>query len=234
MKGLAFSDQRKKAAASGAVILGLLALETAMILLGVNKRGLLFASLSAAFSIGALILLSAINRKRISQRERTQRVALSGLLLAMMLVLGFVESLIPPLFSVVPGIKLGLSNGVLIFAVYMLDLPLSWVLMVLKVALSGLLWGGVSAMLYALAGGVLSLMAMSLLSRFRALHPITVSMAGGVMHNVGQVAVAMLLMHTPQLLYYMAVLTVVGMICGALTGFCASSVMKHLKAMKRR
>ena len=104
--------------------------------------------------------------------------------------------------------------------------------MVLKVMLSGLLFGGFNTIMYALAGGVLSMLAMTLLSKVRGMHPITVSMVGGVMHNVGQVALAMILLHTQQLLYYMAVLIIVGLICGALTGIVASSVMKHLKAIR--
>ncbi len=170
-------------------------------------------------------------KKKYSNRERTRRIALCGLLIAMMLVLGFVESRIP-INAGIPGIKLGLSNGVLIFAVYMLDIPTAWLLMVLKVMLSGLLFGGFNTIMYALAGGVLSMLAMTLLSKVRGMHPITVSMVGGVMHNVGQVTLAMILLHTQQLLYYMAVLILVGLICGALTGIVASSVMKHLKAIR--
>lgn len=169
--------------------------------------------------------------KRSSRREITRRTAYSGLLLAVMLVLGYVESLLPAV-AAVPGIKLGLSNSVLIFAVYMLDLPTAWVLMVLKVTLSGLLFGGFNTIMYAMAGGVLSMLFMSVLSRFKSIHPVTVSLTGGVMHNVGQVLMAMILLHTQQLLYYMAVLIFVGMACGALTGVCATSVMKHMKAIK--
>lgn len=73
------------------------------------------------------------------QRITTKQLALCSVLLTLMLVLGWVESLFPPLMGV-PGIKLGLSNGVLIFAVYMLSLPTAWVLMLLKVVLSSLFW----------------------------------------------------------------------------------------------
>ena len=169
--------------------------------------------------------------KRTAQ-EQTQRIALSGLLVALMLVLGFVESLIP-VAAGIPGIKLGLSNGVLIFAVYMLGIPTAFVLMVLKVVLSGLMFGGVSAMMYAMAGGVLSMIAMALLSRVKGIHPVVVSMVGGVMHNVGQVGLAMIMLNTPKLLYYMAVLMIVGLLCGAVTGVCADTVMKHLKKIMR-
>ena len=157
-----------------------------------------------------------------------RKVALCGLLTAIMLVLGYIESLI---HIGIPGIKLGLSNSVLIYAVYMLDIPTAFVLMLLKVVLSGLLFGGVQAMAYALAGGLLSLTAMSLLSRSRRIHPVTVSVAGGVMHNVGQVGMAMLILHTEKLLYYMAVLMLSGLACGLLTGVAAAAVMKHLKTI---
>ena len=167
-----------------------------------------------------------------TNREKTQRIALSGLLVALMLVLGYVESLLP-VAAGIPGIKLGLSNGILIFAVYMLGIPTAFVLMVLKVVLSGLMFGGVSAMMYAFAGGLVSMIFMSLLSRIKGVHVVVVSMVGGLMHNVGQVGLAMAMLSTPKLMYYMAILMVVGLGCGALTGVCADSVMKHLKKMRK-
>ncbi len=159
----------------------------------------------------------------------TYRVTLSGLLLAIMLVLGFVESMLPA--GPVPGMKLGLSNSVLIFAVYMLDLPTAWMLMAMKVVLSGLMFSGVSAMMYAFAGGVLSLGAMSLLSRFRSVPVPVTSMAGGVMHNVGQTLLAMVILHMGrQMLYYLGILLLVGLGTGALTGVAAAQAMRHLRS----
>lgn len=164
------------------------------------------------------------------KQDRTRRITVSGLLLALMLVLGFFESRIP-LNLAVPGVRLGLSNSVLIFAVYMLDLPAAWCLMCLKVLLSGLLFSGVAAMAYAFAGGALSLTVMCLLSRIRKIPVPVVSMAGGLFHNVGQVAMAMLMLNTKQLFSYMLVLMPVGLACGALTGICAGAVIRHLKAL---
>ncbi|MBR6028652.1 MAG: Gx transporter family protein [Clostridia bacterium] len=159
------------------------------------------------------------------------RAALCGLLLAVMLVLGFIESTLPS--GAVPGIKLGLSNGVLIFAVYLLDIPTAYILMSLKVLLSGLLFGGVSAMIYGFAGGLLSLTLMALLSRVKGLSPVVVSMAGGAAHNIGQVGMAMLIVSTAPLLGYLAVLLPVGLACGALTGIAAKLVMQHLRTVIR-
>ena len=167
-----------------------------------------------------------------NKRYDVKRVALCGLLLSMMLVLGWVEHMIP-LNAGIPGIKLGLSNGVLIFAVYMLDIPTSFVLMALKVVLSCAFLGNpASMMIYGFAGGLLSLGGMVLLSRIKGMHPVTVSMVGGALHNVGQVAAAMIMLNTSGLMYYMAILMLVGLGCGLLTGVCASLVLKHMKRMK--
>ena len=94
------------------------------------------------------------------QRITTKQLPLCSVLLTLMLVLSWVESLFPPLLGV-PGIKLGLSNGVLIFAVYMLSLPTAWVLMLLKVVLSSLFLGGVAALPYARSGCTRSRSALS-------------------------------------------------------------------------
>ena len=165
-------------------------------------------------------------------QKQAQRVALCGMLLALMLVLGFVESQIP-VAAGIPGIKLGLSNGVLIFAVYMLGVPTSFLLMTLKVLLSGFLFGSPSAMMYAFAGGVLSLTVMCVLSRMKGLSPIVVSMVGGLSHNVGQVTLAMIILHTPKLMYYMAILMGVGLVTGCATGVAANGIIRRFQKEKK-
>ena len=155
--------------------------------------------------------------------QKTQRVALMGLLLSLMLILGFVESRLP--VPGLPGVKLGLSNGVLLFALYLLDIPSALLLMVLKILLSGFLFGNPSSMMYAAAGGIVSLTGMILLSRSKELSPVAVSMAGGLLHNVGQAGLAMIILQTPGLLVYMAVLMAVGMITGLATGLAAKAVI---------
>ena len=163
------------------------------------------------------------------------RISLCALLLSMMLIVGYVESMIP-LNVGVPGIKLGMSNSVLIFAVYMLDIPTAFMLMSLKVVLSGILFSGPSAMMYGFAGGVLSLVCMSLLSCFRRLPIPAVSTIGGIMHNVGQIVMSLLVLQVPpkSMLLYLLVLVGVGAVCGLLTGVCAKSVMAHLKHISPR
>ena len=162
---------------------------------------------------------------------KTKHLVLCGLLTALMLVLGYVESLIP-IPSAVPGIKLGLANSVLLYAVYMLNLPTAWLLMVLKVLLSALLFGGVNTMLFSFAGGVVSMAGMCLLKKGMGVSLVVVSAVGGMLHNVGQVLMAMLMLKTAGLLGYMALLMGVGLVTGIVTGVAAQMTMKHLKHLR--
>lgn len=166
-----------------------------------------------------------MRRKRFDAR----RVALCGLLLAVMLILGWVERQIP----LPHGVKLGLSNSVLIFAVYMLDIPTAFVLMFFKVFLSNLLFGNLgTTFMMGFAGGLLSLTAMVLISRIKGMHPVTVSIVGGVCHNVGQILMAMVLMRNQVILTLLPWLILSGLFFGALTGIVATMTMKHLKHMR--
>ena len=102
-------------------------------------------------------------------RPQTQRIARFGLLTALALILGLMDRAIPVsalLGGFVPGIKLGLANTVLLYAVYLMDVKSSILLMLTKVLLSGFIFGSMSAILYSLAGGVLSLIVMLLLQLF--------------------------------------------------------------------
>ena len=166
------------------------------------------------------------------RNKKVQQVALSGLLTSLMLVFGFIERQFP-LPVPVPGIKLGLANSVLLYALYMLGIRQSVVLMLLKSLMSWLIYMNLSAMLYSFAGGVLSLTAMILVSRVKGVSPIGVSALGAVFFNIGQILMAAWVLGTPQLIVtYLPVLMVSGVLTGILTGVIAKLVMKHLHAMK--
>ena len=166
------------------------------------------------------------------RNKKVQQVALSGLLTSLMLVFGFIERQFP-LPVPVPGIKLGLANSVLLYALYMLGIRQSVVLMLLKSLMSWLIYMNLSAMLYSFAGGVLSVAAMILVSRMKGVSPIGVSALGAVFFNIGQILMAAWVLGTPQLIVtYLPVLMVSGVLTGILTGVIAKLVMKHLHAMK--
>jgi len=103
-----------------------------------------------------------------TMKTTAQTVARFGLLVALSLVLGYLDRAIPVtwfLSGAVPGIKLGLANTVLLYAVYLMDWKSCVLLMLAKVFLSGFLFGSLSTILYSLAGGVLSLAVMLLARR---------------------------------------------------------------------
>ena len=153
-------------------------------------------------------------------------IAKLGLLTAVALVLGYVEHLLP--ITGIPGVKLGLANTVLLYALYLLDVPSAILLMILKVGLSGLLFGGVAAMLYSFAGGVVSLIVMLLARRMKGLSVVGVSVLGAAAHNVAQLAVACFVVETRAILAYLPVLLLSAAITGVLTGLVARYAFRAL------
>ena len=157
-----------------------------------------------------------------------RRPALLGMLLALALVLGWVEHLLP-VFVSVPGVKLGLANIVVVFALYKLGRGSALLLSCAKVLLSAMLFGGLSGLLYSAAGAALSYLVMLLLHRRKSLSPIGVSAAGGAAHVTAQLGVAILLTATPGIWRFLPVLMAVGTVTGALAGLVAALVLDRLK-----
>ena len=160
--------------------------------------------------------------------NKTKTVAFVGACTALALILAYVEAMIPPLFPAVPGVKMGLPNIVIVFLLYRRGPLVAGAVSLIRIVLVSLLFGNVMALMYSLAGGILSLLVMILLKRLRIFSPVGVSVAGGVTHNVGQVLVAMLLLKTAEIGYYLVVLTVTGTIAGVLIGLCGSMLVKRI------
>ena len=154
-----------------------------------------------------------------------------ALLTAVAVVLGYIEHLIP-MPGGIPGIKLGLANTVLLYAIYLLDAKSAFLLMVLKVGLSGLMYGGVSAMMFSFGGGLCSLVLvmMLLMKKLGGVSIIGVSVVGAVFHNVGQTAVAAFMVNTAALMGYVPFLLVAAVVTGVLTGVAAKYAIQGLKA----
>ena len=158
----------------------------------------------------------------------TIKIARMGLLVALSMILSYVESLIPA-FVAVPGVKVGLANIVVIFALYTLGPIEALTVSLLRVILSSFLFGSVLSLLYSLSGALLSLGGMILMKKVKIFSTTAVSVTGGVLHNVGQILVACLVLETDVLLYYLPVLILSGTITGAVIGIIASLVIKRLE-----
>lgn len=155
------------------------------------------------------------------------RVAYFGVFTALALIFSYVETLIPVSFGI-PGVKLGLANLVIVIALYKIPLKEVYLLSIVRVLFSGLLFGNYFSITYSLAGGLLSLTAMALLKRSGSFSVTGASIAGGVFHNIGQMIVAMLVVETFSIVYYIPVLLVAGMITGFLIGIISDNVLKRL------
>ena len=140
-------------------------------------------------------------------KKNTVRIAWFGVFTALALIFSYVETLIP--FQIgIPGVKLGLAN--------------------LIVVVSGFIFASLFSILYSLAGGLLSLAVMVILKKRGSFSVFGVSMAGGVFHNVGQLIVAMLVVETFSVAYYVPVLLIAGVITGFIIGVVANEMLKRL------
>ena len=171
-----------------------------------------------------------------NNQQKTRKIALIGLCASLALLLSYIEFLLPPIFAAVPGIKVGLPNVIILYVLYSLDLKHAALVSFTRVAVSSLLFGNAMTLAYSVTGAVISLVLMGILKRVNFFSTIGVSVAGGVAHNLGQILVAMILLDTPQIAYYMLVLAVTGTISGVFIGLCGAFLVKRVpfdKIMQR-
>lgn len=161
-----------------------------------------------------------------------KKTAYLGVMLALALICSYVEALIPIPIGI-PGIKLGLANIVIVFALYSMGIKEAFALSVMRVTISGFMFGNVIAIAYAMTGGLLSLLVMYLLKKTDKLSCISVSIAGGIFHNIGQMIIATILVDNYYVLYYVPVLMIAGFITGACIGIVAQEVFIRIGKQMR-
>lgn len=159
---------------------------------------------------------------------RTKKIAYLGLLIALAFVFSYIETLIPINIGV-PGAKLGLANLVIITALYTLNERDAFLLSMIRIVLAGFTFANLASMLYSLAGGMLSFLAMVLAKKTNRLSITGVSVIGGVFHNVGQIIVAIWVVKTGSLVYYLPVLLISGIAAGVVIGILGGMVTKRIK-----
>ena len=162
---------------------------------------------------------------------KTKKVAFLGMCVALSMILSFVESQIPPLVAV-PGVKVGLPNIVMVFMLYKIGAKETAIVSIIRVILVGFLFGTPLSMIYSLVGAALSLIGMIILKKTNLFAPVTVSVVGGILHNVGQILTARFVMDTAEIAYYLPVLFISGTIAGIVIGYVAGLILKRLEKMK--
>ena len=161
-----------------------------------------------------------------------KKLTFLSIMSALAIILSFVESLLPPIWSAVPGIKMGLPNIVVIFLLYKFSIKEAAVVSFIRLITVGLLFGNFMTFLYSLAGAVLSLLVMWLLKHINRFSQIGVSISGAVSHNLAQVVVAILLLGTKEIWFYMPVLAVSGTVAGIFVGLSGIMLLKYTAKYK--
>ena len=159
---------------------------------------------------------------------RSSKVAQYGLFAALAILMGYVEMLIP-LPLLVPGMKLGLANVIIVIVLYHMATKSAFFISLVRVLMSGLLFQGFAGLLYSLAGALLSLAVMALLKKTGKVSITGVSVMGGVFHNVGQIIVAAAVVENIKMAYYLPFLLVTGVVTGFVIGAVARLALGYLQ-----
>ena len=160
-----------------------------------------------------------------------KRVSMYGILVALAFIASYIEVLIPFNFHV-PGMKLGLANIVVLSALYMGGAEAGITVSLIRIILVGLTFGNPYSAIYGLSGGILSFITMFLLKQTDFFGVLGVSMAGGVMHNLGQLLCAMVLLRLPAVFSYLSYLMFIGIITGGLIGLIVEEILKRVKKVR--
>lgn len=158
---------------------------------------------------------------------KTEKTVALALLIALAMVLSYLESLIPYSFAV-PGIRMGLPNIVIIFALYRIGWKESAAISFIRIGLTAVLFGNLFSLIYSVCGAALSLTVMPLLKKSGRFQTVGVSISGAVMHNIGQILAAFFILNTSGIIFYLPMLLLSGVLSGMLIGIAGSVCVKRI------
>ncbi|MBO5883360.1 MAG: Gx transporter family protein [Clostridia bacterium] len=169
--------------------------------------------------------------KKMNMRSASHRVAVYGIMTAVAMVFGYIEHLLPLPIGIY-GIKAGLANIVPLTILELFGAFPAAVINLVRIVLSGILFGNTVSIAYSLAGGALSLVVMMLIRRIRGITATGVGIVGGVAHNIGQLIIAVFLTDEIRIAFYLPVLIIAGAIAGLLVGVIASMTLQNKNIKK--
>lgn len=158
---------------------------------------------------------------------KTKKLTTLAMTITFALILSYIESRVPALVAI-PGIKVGLANIAVIFTLYKFGLKEAIGVSFVRVVIVSMLFGSPVSMIYSVAGAFLSLAAMVILKKLTPLKEIAVSVCGGVMHNVGQIAMASIMLSTNVVVYYLPFLILSGTLAGIAVGAAAALLINRV------
>lgn len=160
-----------------------------------------------------------------------RKTVLLGFLLAISMILAYIESVLP-LAVGIPGVKLGLPNLVVVLLLYSYGKKEALFVNLLRILLTGFLFGNLYSILYAMAGALFSFCVMVIMRKTGGFSIVGVSISGGVSHNIGQILVAMFVVETYAPAFYLPFLLIAGAVTGFLIGIVSSRVIMYIPADK--
>ena len=167
--------------------------------------------------------------------NKNKRLIYISLLAAQGVVITMLERAIPFPFAFAPGAKLGLANIITLLAIFTLPYKDSFKVVWMRLLISTLLGGTLSTFLYSFAGAFLSYGGMLLV---RLLGPkrvsvIGISATGGILHNVGQLAMASLIAQSFSVMLYLPILSITGIFSGVAVGVAANYLLEHVSTIRQ-
>jgi heptaprenyl diphosphate synthase len=164
---------------------------------------------------------------------KTKNIVYSGIFIGIAMLAGYIEHTLPINIGI-PGVKLGLANAATIIAMSVLGKKEAVLITELRIILTIFLFGKLFAMIFSISGSVLSLIAMILLKKTKKFSNVGISVAGGVMHNIGQITAAAILLHTKAIIYYLPVLIIAGVAAGIIIGILSQIIINRVNTFQNR
>ena len=163
---------------------------------------------------------------------RTQKLALCGVLTALAMIFGYIESVISVPLPV-PGIKVGLPNIAIITILYVVGIKEAVAVNLIRITLTAVLFGNLNSFLFSMSGAVLSMIIMIILKKIQFFSSVGVSVAGGVLHNIGQIIAAVFIMGSGAIVYYLPVLMITGTVTGAVIGIVIYAIIAYITCPRK-
>ena len=161
-------------------------------------------------------------------RNDTRRLTALALTVSFALILSFIESKVPA-FVAIPGVKVGLANIAVIFTLYKFGTGEAITVSAMRVLLVSMLFGSPVSFIYSISGAVTSLLVMIVLKKLAPMTEVSVSVVGGVVHNIAQIGVASLMLETNVVTYYLPFLLLSGTVAGIAVGVISAILIKKIK-----
>lgn len=165
-------------------------------------------------------------------KMKTHKLTFLSIFSALAIILSFVESLLPPIWSSVPGIKMGLPNIIIIFLLYKFSVKQAAAVSGIRILTVAFLFGNLMTLVYSVSGAVLSLTVMWLMKKCNLFSMVGVSIAGAVSHNIGQIIAAILILGTKEIGFYLPVLALSGTVAGIFVGMMGILLLKYTARYK--